>query len=76
MGELRSPGAIPVAVDFMEKPIKKYNKWIDKWGYPHDKTEPPCIHPSKTLPSDNQTWRGGKLTIELGDFPIKTSIDR
>ena len=28
------------------------------------------------LPSENQTWRAGKWTIEICDYPINTSIDR
>ena len=40
---------------------------------PHQRAQeqPP---PIETLPSGNQTWRAGKWTIEIGDFPIKTSI--
>ena len=26
------------------------------------------------VPSGNQTWLAGKWTIEIGDFPIETSI--
>ena len=32
------------------------------------------LGPPEPLPSGNQTWLAGKWTIEISDFPSKTSI--